>query len=470
MAKSQTNQEGNAEQPNPQENLAEINMQQMDKPSCCDEIIGILGTGVKVELSAAGANFVDPDKNEVTWKAIEDSKLPFATIQSLIDGIIDPPIKPGGAVVSGNSLLLNSQAYNILKFAMEQFVRTYLGISDTPNSLPPNNVNVTLAYYDRVIKEIGDFFKASGDAYSNPFFKTRLKGTRSELIWSYWHEEGMLVQTMNAIALRFQNIGTGGRDPLANFELDSLRPISNILWGYVQDAQHRLSIVRRNYEYQSQYGIRLIGKAAPDLLPVTTRSNFIGAFHNLLHKCSLFYRDVDNLTIKADPFPVLNALREVNLLLTEGMHNQFNDLSVTARVEMMIEQWILGRKEIKEFLRGKAMVIYDEPWMGVVDTMKNIQGWQSTSIKSYHELAEYGEDILLSIRYTMWSQINNPQVAGNWANRFRSAIQRYTYSYQAVTGVDITAENINESGKGIMPATLIANRYQKERMAKMGYQ
>src|SRR5262245_31807403 len=27
-----------------------------------------------------------------------------------------------------------------------------------------------------------------------------------ELIWSYWHEEGMLVQTLNAISRRFQNI------------------------------------------------------------------------------------------------------------------------------------------------------------------------------------------------------------------------------------------------------------------------
>ena len=27
-----------------------------------------------------------------------------------------------------------------------------------------------------------------------------------ELIWSYWHEEAMLVQTTNAIALRFQNV------------------------------------------------------------------------------------------------------------------------------------------------------------------------------------------------------------------------------------------------------------------------
>ena len=27
-----------------------------------------------------------------------------------------------------------------------------------------------------------------------------------ELIWSYWHEEGMLVQTINAITRRFQNV------------------------------------------------------------------------------------------------------------------------------------------------------------------------------------------------------------------------------------------------------------------------
>jgi hypothetical protein len=470
MAKSQTNQTGNIEQTFVPETLEEIKTQQINATNCCEDVKEILRTGVKVELSSAGTNFVDTDKNEETWNAIEKTKLPFTKIQTFIDDIIDSDAKTGKVAPLANSLLLNSQAYNILKFAMEQVVKTHLGIPDASSLLPPSTTKGTLPYYERVIKEIGDFFKASGGAYSNPSFNTRLKGIRSELIWSYWHEEGMLVQTINAIALRFQNIGTGGRDPLANFELDSLRPISNILWGYVQDAQHRLSIVRRNYEYQSQYGIRLIGKAAPDLLPVTNRSNFIGAFHNLLHKCSQFYRDVDNLTIKADAFPVLNALREVNLLLTEGMHNQFNDLSVTARVEMMIEQWILGRKEIKEFLRGKAMVIYDEPWMGVVDTMKNIQGWQSTSIKPYHELAEYGEDILLSIRYTMWSQINNPQVAGNWANKFRPAIQRYTYSYQAVTGVDITAENINESGKGIMPATLIANRYQKEKMAKMGYQ
>jgi hypothetical protein len=443
---------------------------------CCEDVKEILEKGVKVELTTPGGTF----QNDVedTWQAIEDSKINFTNILKAIDNIIDPA-QPGGsgttlsAVPSSrftalnNSLLLNSQAYNILKFAMESFVRNSLDIPDqqgTPPTLPPSVTPGVLPYYEQVMKELNDFLNNSGVRYNNPFFKTRLHGTRSELIWSYWHEEGMMVQTINAIAMRFQNIANGTRDPLANFELDSLRPMANILWGYVQDAQHRLSIVRRNYEYQSQYGIRLFGKAAPDRLPVSNRSNFIAAFHNLLHKCSQFFKQVDDLTIRADAFPVLNALREVNLLLTEGMHNQFNDLSLTARIEMMIEQWILSRKEIKEFLRGKAMVIYDEPWMGTVDTMKTIQGWQSTSIKLYHELAEFGEDILLSIRFTMWSQINDPNIAALWANRFRSSIQRYIYSYQGVTGVDLTAENVsNEGGKNMMPGILIQQRYQKEK-------
>ncbi|MGR0481512.1 MAG: hypothetical protein ACTFAL_08965 [Candidatus Electronema sp. V4] len=41
-----------------------------------------------------------------------------------------------------------------------------------------------------------------------------------ELIWSYWHEEGMLAQTMNAIALRFQNQRSRPNDPLAELEID----------------------------------------------------------------------------------------------------------------------------------------------------------------------------------------------------------------------------------------------------------
>ena len=83
-----------------------------------------------------------------------------------------------------------------------------------------------------------------------------------ELIWSYWHEEGMLAQSVNAISRRFQNQRSDTpRDPLAHFELDPLRPLNNILWGYVQDEYKRLTVPRRSQEYNHQYGLVLYGKA-----------------------------------------------------------------------------------------------------------------------------------------------------------------------------------------------------------------
>ena len=64
-----------------------------------------------------------------------------------------------------------------------------------------------------------------------------------ELIWSYWHEEGMLVQTMNAIARRFQNRRGSSHDPLGELEFDPVRPLSNIIWGFIQDEHNRLTVL-----------------------------------------------------------------------------------------------------------------------------------------------------------------------------------------------------------------------------------
>ena len=110
-----------------------------------------------------------------------------------------------------------------------------------------------------------------------------------ELIWSYWHEEGMLAQTMNAIAMRFQNQRSGPNDPLAELEIDPLRPLNNLIWGFVQDEHNRLSVRRRAFEYDHQYGLKLLGRAVPELRSADSRSKFIEAFHNLLYgpPCSI---------------------------------------------------------------------------------------------------------------------------------------------------------------------------------------
>ncbi len=260
-----------------------------------------------------------------------------------------------------------------------------------------------------------------------------------ELIWSYWHEEGMLVHTMDAIGMRFQNRTRRGRDPLANLDLDPLRPLNNLLWGYVQDEQHRLTRPRRVSEYSHQYGLTLAGHR-PAVRSADPRSRFLEAFHTLLHRASLFYKEDDDTTMIADPFPVLNALRDVHLLLAETSGNQYGGFSWALRQEMMIQQWLLARPELREFLTSPLMVAYPEPWMDRVDAMKKVQHWSLPSVRYFRDLAVFGEQLLLSMRFGDWSTIVDRNQAGNWARYWRQEVQWYIHAYETVTGVDLSAD------------------------------
>ncbi len=284
-----------------------------------------------------------------------------------------------------------------------------------------------------------------------------------ELIWSYWHEEGMLVQSIKHVGFRFQNRRGAGRDPLAQLEIDPLRPMSNLLWGYVQDESDRLTVVRRAYEYDHHYGISLLGKAVPTLRSADSRSKFLEAFHTLLHRTWSFYREDADTTVTADAFPLLNGLKEVHLLLAEGAHNQFNDLPWTARVEMLIQQWLLARPEIRDFLRGRSMVPYKEGWMSQVDAMKKLQGWTDVGVTHFRDLAVYGEQILLSIRYGDWIDDDSTEDnAKNWAHYWRPEVQGYIHAYRAATGVELTSERIDST----MPAVLLQRRRPQQSMAR----
>jgi hypothetical protein len=280
-----------------------------------------------------------------------------------------------------------------------------------------------------------------------------------ELIWSYWHEEGMLVQTLNSITRRFQNVrGPQDHDPLGNLEIDPLRPLNNLFWGYIQDEQHRLSVTRRNYEYDHHYGLRLEGRAVTNPRTADTRSKFLEAFHNLLHLCAGFFKQDDDTTVIADGFPVLNALKDVHLILSQGAHNQFGDLPSTARIEMLMQQWLMARPEFREFLPTRIMVAYPEPWMDRVDAMKKLQGWTDTSVLNFRNLGTFGEQVLLSIRYGSWNDVNEPLQATNWARFWRPEIQGYIHAYRSVTGIDLTAVNVGGSVDATLPSVLLRKR------------
>ncbi len=311
--------------------------------------------------------------------------------------------------------------------------------------------NQRLPYIQRVIDTAFPAYGTTGSSFDGHFCTDVLLRSRVdnpcflELIWNYWHEEGMLVQGMNAVSRRFQNVRAPGvRDPLAHMEIDPLRPLNNILWGYVEDERDRLSIKRRAYEYAHQYGLSLYGKAVSALRPADDRSKFIEAFHNLLNKCADYFRAKQDTTVDPDGYPILHAIQELNLILAQGAHNQFGDLAWTARVEMLMQEWIMARPEMRDFLQSRAMVPYKEAWMPQVDTMKTLQGWSDVVVTHFRDLGVYGEQILLTIRWYNWYEVTSEEEAKAWADLLRAQIQTYIHAYRAVTGVDLgTMEGVD---------------------------
>jgi len=282
-----------------------------------------------------------------------------------------------------------------------------------------------------------------------------------ELIWNYWLEEGMLVQTLNVILARFQNRRLPGRDPLARFDITPLLPLRNRLWGFAEDEMHRLTVARRSVEYEYEYGFPLIGRAVPrPHLVVERRNGFIATFHQVLYLAHRYFKELDDLTVQADAFPLYRALRDCHIVLSQGTQNQYGEMAVAARAEFLVMQSILAEPQMREFLGGRPMTPYPETWMDRVDSMKTIQGWTDTSIMHFNDLATIGEQLVLTMRLGNWA---DPAVggteAGNWAQAFRYGIQKYAAAYRTATGVDLAEEPNTEK-----PSTLLARRLSGARI------
>jgi hypothetical protein len=316
-----------------------------------------------------------------------------------------------------------------------------------------------LPYVDTIVKNLQITGYTRDDF---PFCQRTMRDTPClyELIWSYWHEMGYLAQTMAAITARFQNIRVGGSNALAMLTVDPLRPINNLMWGYVQAGKDWLTVRRRAGEYGHEYGLTLQGKAVGDITPADPRSRFLEAFHQLLGECAQFYKDDANKWIDPDPYPLLNSIIAVHLLLAEGAHNQFGDLPFVSRKEMLIQQWLLAQPPMTSFLQSRPMIPYDEPWMGQVDSMKKLMGWTDTSVIHFNRLAVFGERLLLSIRYGNWNDRDIlPDQAANWAVYWRTEVQGYIHAYKTVTGVDLSGTTVQQARvDATPPSVLIARR------------
>jgi hypothetical protein len=376
----------------------------------------------------------------------------FLLIESGV-AIVPEEGRSRGDVATGETTRIGEPlTYEQLQANLEDYLKREIGgINDA-----------ALPYLKRIVNAlIGSNASGRTDHYEAVLKYRVTHPSLIELIHTYWLEQGFLMQAINAIALRFQNRRLNGHDPLAALEIAPLYPLTNVMWGFIQDEIHRLSVSRRAYEYDHQYGLQLIGRAISEFNPADSRRKFIEAFHTLLGRAADFFREDADTTIISDGFRLLNALKEVHLLLAEGAHNQFGELPSQARAETLIVQWMLARPEMREFLGGRAMVPYPERWMAQVDTMKRMYGAPATSINHFRDLATFGEQIVLSIRYGDWINVNDQEQARNWARYFKPELQSYMHSYQAVTGVDLAAPMTDmqpASDRLMQPAELLRHQ------------
>jgi hypothetical protein len=351
------------------------------KPGANSGLYAMTELGTQIEISEPEVNYVagevgvqlrraqvDHTPDQVLWSAIRlhTRRIAFGPYQHFINRVLvgEERELPGELKQRLNELgkpMHGVGAYEVLRLATEAFLLMHCGVKLDPREGDQRffdrysesarlQERVTfrfvqeklreylgspqqLPYITRVIEEAFPWDEERGDRHDSVLTSRRLnEPCLLELIWSYWHEEGMLAQTMNAVTRRFQNVrAPGGRDPLAHLEIDPLRPLNNILWGFIQDEFRRLTVKRRAYEYNHQYGLTLYGKAVSHMTPADSRSKFLEAFHNLLHLCSIFFKEDNDTTVIADGYPLLHASKEVHLLLAQGAQNQFGDLPWTAR-------------------------------------------------------------------------------------------------------------------------------------------
>ncbi len=102
--------------------------------------------------------------------------------------------------------------------------------------------------------------------------------------------------------------------------------------------------------------------------------------------------------------------------------------------------------------------------MGQVDTLRRMFGWGDTPVTHFRDLGVFGEQILLSIRYGDWINVDLEDAAKNWARYWKPEIQGYIHAYRATTGVDLTAAAPEEVRQinAIPPAVLLQRRLVRQ--------
>lgn len=397
------------------------------------------------------------EDTNVLWKKITDSTIVFNEhLSKYLDAVYIN--KEQLADQFNLQLYANSgtQDYQLLKIAVKKYIETrmfndhvggyFKGGTQSPmlqkSSIGAETINASLKTNDESIDILEEVLRNNTQmTYTKDISRSYKNYQFIELIYCYWMIVGGLERGMNMVASRFINSGNGSL--LSRFDINTLNSVSTLLYGFIQDKKLSIDNQVKQNEIMHAYGLTLNPNGASSRYHPDSRIKFISSFHALLNKCSIIIKENDDLTRKPDAFKIYIHLKELNFILLDGFHNAYQEVNVNLRVEHIMQQYLLSRSEMREFLGGKQMLPYTARYIDRVDTLRNVQG-QDSCFQHFDNLAELGEILLLSIRYGNWNDNSITEVnAMQWLEYFRTHIQKYMHSYRVVTGIDLSDDNAN---------------------------
>jgi hypothetical protein len=176
-------------------------------------------------------------------------------------------------------------------------------------------------------------------------------------------------------------------------------------------------------------GLRLDATAPPSLM---RQARVPSALATLLLRAASFLRDDDDTTTSADPLPLLHALADLQNLVNEAVHPALEDVTRSARRDMLLALYALGRPELRPLLPIRRHVVLPEP-LPAVDAVATLERWPQVSAGFFGQLADAGERILLSVRFGGWAQAIDGERAADWARFWRAELHAYRLSCAIVS-------------------------------------
>ncbi len=278
----------------------------------------------------------------------------------------------------------------------------------------------------------------------------------------------MLVQTANAIALRFQNIARNGTRSARRVRARRAAAAERLHLGlHPGRAEPAVGPAPRSTSTTTSTAWTWSGRASR-VRPADSRSKFLQAFHDLLRLTDQFYREASDTHGDARSVPAPDR--------AQGPPHDSRGGCAQSVPRSAVDR---AQRDARSAVAARAIRDARLPARPAGDAVpRSLDGrrrrHEASAGLDRHERpalqrsrASSASASCLSIRHVRWDAITDPVAAQDWALSWRPEVQGYIHAYRMATGVtlsdDVVEVNRPGSPRYAQPSVLLYSRLMDQR-------